>query len=414
MKLFFFVCFWLLIPCFLTAQPCPYRPVIMIHGFLGAGDNYAAMAARLQAQGYCDTYLHVYDWNTLARNNNEVLRLDSVIQSICTSTGATQVDMIGHSAGGSLAYSYLNDSLRSQRVAHYIHIGSKPMQQPAGYKGNVATLNVYSTNDRTVKGADIPGATNARFITYDHFGLVTADSVAMALMDFLQNGKIPAAKKQTKSSKQNITLRVIKMGENQPDSGAAIVCQPLNSAGEKVGDAQTAGTNHLGEVQLNNIAAGTPYWITCTPLSGRPVAYYYPNITAGPVPTYLRTLPATGMVNMLLGGIPKSADAAALVLFNARAAISPERDVLLINGDTLNTPSITPLSKTIVALFLYDNGDKKSSKQTQGMFGQAPFMNGIDYYIPTTTLVQTLQWQKKRFQIPVVPASQYVTVIVLE
>jgi hypothetical protein len=398
----------------LQAQPCTNRPVLMIHGFLGAGDNYAPLARVLEANGYCPSHLQVYDWNTLARNTPaEVQRLDSVIAAICQATGATQVDLVGHSAGGSLAYAYLNDSVRSKKVAHYIHIGSRPMAQAAGFGAQVPTLNVYSTNDRTVKGADIPGANNARFSSYDHFGLVTADSVASAILAFVKNGALPAIRKQRKAAPSTVTLRVLKMGENQPDSGAAIVCQALSPQGEQKGAAQTATTNQRGEVQLQNIASETPYWITCTPVKGRPVAYYFPQINSGAIPTYLRTLPATGMVNMLLGGIPKASDAAALVLFNTRAAISPERDVLLLNGDTLNTAAITPLAKTVVALFLYDNGDKQSSKQIHGLFGQAPFMNGVDYYVPATG-TYTLQWQQKAYVVPAKPSAAFVTVVVLD
>ena len=43
---------------------------------LGSGDNYQYLAAYLQAQGYCPQHLHVYNWNTLARSNGEVARLD--------------------------------------------------------------------------------------------------------------------------------------------------------------------------------------------------------------------------------------------------------------------------------------------------------------------------------------------------
>lgn len=398
----------------IQAQRCPNRPMVMIHGFLGAGDNYAAMANRLKMEGgYCNSYLQVYDWNTLARSTTEVLRLDSVIKAICASTGASQVDLVGHSAGGSLGYSYLSDSLRSSRVAHYIHIGSRPMPKPAGYKAGVATLNVYSTSDRTVQGADIPGATNARFSNYDHFGLVTADSTTMAILNFVEAAKTPATQKKSSTQKQTILLRIVQMGDNQADADATILCQRLNDNGEPEGSPQAATANAAGEVALTEIAPNSPYWITCQPRTGRAVAYYYPNISGGPLPLYLRTLPATGMVNLLLGGIPKSADAAAWALFNSNAAITPQKDVLILNGDTLNTSAITPPSKTVVALFLYDNGDKQTSKQPQGLFAQAPFMNGIDYYMPTTTAVQTLQWQQQKLQIPLVPASNFVTVVVL-
>lgn len=394
---------------FAQKSNCQQRPIILIHGFLGAGDNYAPLAAQLAAAGQCTGSLIPYDWNTLSRNPQEVKRLDSVVQAALAQSGHTQVLMIGHSAGGSLAYQYLADSLRSQRVAGYVHIGSRAMAAPAGPGGSVPTLNVYSLADRTVPGKDIPGASNVKLHTPDHFGLVTCDSTAAAVLQFA--GLQPAKKPATTAT--SIQLQVLQMGENKPEAGATLTYQLLQANGSPAGSPRTAVTGADGKATLQLPAPlQQPLWVQCQPVSGRAVAYYFAQVPAGPMPLYLRTLPATGMVNLLLGGIPKN-EQPAWVLFNPQQAFAPGAVPLQIGTDTLNTPAITPAAKTVVALFLYDsNADGQSSRQPIGLFGQAPFMNGIDYALPATGST-TLQWQGRPWQIPAVASKDFVTVIVL-
>ena len=396
------------------AQPCKGRPVIMVHGFLGAGDNYAPMAAAMQAKGYCSPYLQAFDWNTLDRGANEISHLDSLIQAVCKATGAAQVDLVAHSAGGGLAYRYLSDSSHRTRVAHYVHIGSQPMSAVAGGKLSVPMLNIYSKKDGVVKGADIPGATNLAFANYDHFGLVTADSTIQAIIQFFQEGKNIKNLKQKPQKEKSITLKALQLGTNQPEANASITWQLVDEKGTLLLPVGTGKTNAKGMINLDGIPSVKPYWITCTPEKGRPVAYYFNHIPKGPLPGYLHTLPSGGMVSLLLGGIPKSAETAAWVLFSSQAAINPEKDFLKLNNDTLSTAKLTPAAKTVVALFLYDNGKKQNSMETHPAFKQAPFMNGIDYLLPSNGSSALLEWNKKMMKIPVVSSNKFITIVVLD
>src|SRR5262245_35591583 len=98
-------------------------PVVMMHGFLASGDTYAKHVMRFTSNGYCGDRLFAYDWNTLA-GTNDVNRLDAFIDDVLQQTGATQVDLMGHSAGGGLGYEYLNDAAHAAKVAHYVHLAS--------------------------------------------------------------------------------------------------------------------------------------------------------------------------------------------------------------------------------------------------------------------------------------------------
>jgi pimeloyl-ACP methyl ester carboxylesterase len=391
---------------------CTHRPVLMIHGMLGSGDNYQYLANYLQGWGYCPQHLHVYNWNTLGRNPQEVNRLDSVVLAILNTSRATQIDLVGHSAGGSLAYNYLSDSARCSRVARYVHIGSRAMQQPAGPGGKVPTLNIYSRGDRAVAGADIAGATNVAFSSYDHFGILAADSTATEVFRYL-NGSLPPATMPLYKAKKDTEVQVLQMGDNSPEAGAEIWWYTAPSGGSRPGKKYSTTTSSQGTALLQPVEAGMPYLVECKPKAGRPVAYYFPAMPSGPLPVYLRTLPNTGMVRMLLQGLPQRTGEAALVLFGSAGAFMPGDPHLVLNGDTLNTRAITPASKTVVALFLYDNGDGETSRQTQGAFAAAPFMNAIDYHLPSAQKPFMLQWKGKTYEIPAFPSSEAVTVVVL-
>ena len=94
------------------------RPIVMVHGFLAAGDTYANHAMRFTSNGYCVSHLFVFDWNTLNRRTDHTANLDAFIDWVLAATGAEQVDLAGHSAGGALSYEYLEEEPRAAKVAH--------------------------------------------------------------------------------------------------------------------------------------------------------------------------------------------------------------------------------------------------------------------------------------------------------
>jgi triacylglycerol esterase/lipase EstA (alpha/beta hydrolase family) len=106
-------------------------PVVMVHGFLAAGDTYAPFLMRFHSNGYCLNRLFAFDWNSIS-GTNTVAALDAFIDNVLAETGATQVNLMGHSAGGGTCYEYLTDAMHAAKVAHYVHIGSSIQAGPAG------------------------------------------------------------------------------------------------------------------------------------------------------------------------------------------------------------------------------------------------------------------------------------------
>ena len=120
-------------------EPClEGRPIVLAHGFLASGDTWSPHARRLRANGWCSNRIVAFDWNTLNRTTDHGAALDAVIDGALAATGATQVDLVGHSAGGGLAYTYLGQPERAAKVAHYVHVASTPQGAPAGPEGGTS------------------------------------------------------------------------------------------------------------------------------------------------------------------------------------------------------------------------------------------------------------------------------------
>src|SRR5256884_1146962 len=79
------------------ASPHP-TPVVLVHGFLGDPTNFLVLRTYLAASGIRNfasfAYPPRFDYQRLA------VRLGRAIESVCATTGATEVDVVGHSLGG--------------------------------------------------------------------------------------------------------------------------------------------------------------------------------------------------------------------------------------------------------------------------------------------------------------------------
>lgn len=416
-EILFWLFAYLLCVGVVNAQPCQslHKPIVLIHGFLGSGDNYAPLVRQFKQAGYCPDRFFAYDWNSIARQGQTTL-LDAFIDSILRLTGAEKVDLIGHSAGGSVAYAYLNDSIRQQKVAHYVHIGSGAQKQAAGISGSVPTLNLYSKSDRVVKSGDISGATNQSFFTYDHFEVVTADSSIQAVYAFFNEGKIlkphiqPSAKMAFSAKGKVVTL-----GENSLQSGAKVAWQAVDKSGRAKGREHETLTDKQGGFVMDGLQPNTGYLVSCTPVSGRKVVYFFPKIEVGESLLYLRTLPSSGMVSALLGGLPTGNEEVALVVFSSQQAVIHGRDQLSVNQLVLSTSELAKPEKTAIAWFLYDaNKNGKTDGSAIAAFNTTPFLRGVDLKTEAgAAKTVSMVWNGKSLVFPAIPASEAVTIVVL-
>ncbi len=385
-----------------------FTPVIFVHGFLASGDTYADQVMRFEVNKYCPDRLRAFDWNTLAGANNAIPQLDALIDQVLAATGASKVNLVGHSAGGGLGYTYLSEATRAAKVAHYIHLGSGAQSKAAGPNGEIPTLNLYSADDRVVAGADIPGATNKRFTGLDHYQIATAPEVFAEMYAFFNGGKQPRTTDLEENSNIQLNGRVVTLGENAPQAGATIEIFEVNATDGRRRNAQpdatlTADANGNWGPWKAKPGARYEFFVRTANAEDRPIHYYREAFKRSNPLVYLRTFPGPGSIaGLLLSGIPKNDNQSVLAVFSANRAIIHQRDVLNAGDFNLSTAQFTPAAKTIIAMFLYDGGDGQTGGTIHPNFQLLQtFLTGVDYFIPTASPASTkLEFNGRTLFVP--------------
>lgn len=395
-------------------------PVVFVHGFLGSGDNWSWPIRRLVQNGYCANRLFVFDWNSVNRSRSTDSLLDVTINRVLQQTGATAVHLVGHSAGGGLCYSYLSDSIRSRKVARYVHIGSNAMKMPAGAGGTVPTLNIYSKADKVVRnGGPIPGAENVELHTADHMQVATGDSTVQALYAFFNGGKQFVLRPFRAVAGEGVSVagKVVTLGENMPVKGKYRI---------ELYDPETGRYRHTRGITPWKTIGPDGSWeatqykndflsVEVQPEAGRRVIYFLESQPVANVHVYLRTFPAAGMVASLLQQLPADSAKALLVVFSSNGALIAGRDSLLVNGVPVTTPAIAPPSKTMIAAFVTDDGDGASSYAALPAFRSFPFLGSMDLVLSKKNYQPiTIQLNGRTLRLPWEASAHAVLIAVFD
>jgi len=359
-------------------------PLVLAHGFLASGDTWSRHVRRLTALGSCPDQVRTFDWNSLNQGGDHVSELEALIDQLLMESGATQVDLVGHSAGGGLGYSFLSDEARAQKVRRYVHIASFPNEGPAGPEGApTPTLNLWSLSDLTVEGADIPNATNVTLNDEDHYGVATSFASFQALYSFLYDEEVDEDPLLSLEGRETLQLegRVLTLGENQALPDASVALWSLDEQGARVERQAELSLSDEGWFQTPPIPSGARYELAPQGTGeGAPqVRYFTPALTQDDPLLYLRVFPGPGtLASLLVSQLPQEEGQVSLVVFNAHQAFLAGRDSLTLNGQELLTPEVASAEDTAIALFIFDvNGDGEPGG-TLPLFESFPFLSVVD------------------------------------
>jgi len=387
-----------------------FRPVVMVHGFLAAADTWASFARRFEANGYCADHIYALDWNTLTGRDVAKAALTALIEEALATTGDDQIDLIGHSAGGGLSYEYLADAANAAKVRTYVHIASNPESLegvPSGPAGPadapLPTLNLTSSGDEIIDGSDIPGALNLKLTSEDHYQCATSARAFDDVYTFLTGGKHPTTTELELAHPYDDTLprvvsgKALTIGENTPVAGWTVTIHAVLAATGKRLDEVAEATFTVatdGSWGPFDALPGTHYEFALTgpEPTDRPVHYYREPFVASNRFVRLRALPPPGtLVGALFSQIPYGTEHSVLIAFAESQAVVNGRDTLVIGGETMSTAAVAPATRTLIALFLFDQGtDQASGGEVQSFKNITPvFLAALDRFLPADSQSST-------------------------
>lgn len=370
-----------------TPGPAPgLRPIIFVHGVLGSGSQFETQAQRFASNGYPANYIEANDYDSLFVNNSlqqVYAALDQRIARMKAATGASQVDLAGHSLGTVVLQSYLNSSAqRAANVAHYVNIdgtGAKALP------GGVPTLAI----DGEGNTATITGATNISLPDQSHVQTTSSAESFEAEYTFL-TGKKPATTKvlpQSGSIKlagkavsfpDNVTLRndaKVRVYPVNPANGHRLVTSPIATFPVSTGDGSfgpfTASPTAYYEFEVSDSTAKEAHHI-----------YYQPFARTDLDIRLLSQNPGAGIDTQL---VHNAKSVTALVYRNKEfwGDQGAGSDTLTINGIGVLNDKTAPRSRRTIGLFAFDAGADGVSHltTTPGVFGALPFISATDDYI---------------------------------
>lgn len=367
-------------------------PIVFVHGFLASGDTWATQVQRFSTNGFCENRLFVFDWNTIGKSKYSDSLLDVFISDILHKSHSKQVNLVGHSAGTGLCFGYLKDSLHAIKVAHYVNIAGFKMKPVAGPSVNIPILNIYSTDDNVIRnGGDIAGADNLRETGMDHLQTATCEETFSNIFSFFVGGKrrVNPVIEPSKEIYISVGGKAVQLGENKPLTDSFIVYQFNPNTGKRF-----INKNNLPSGSITgwkNFAEDGSWGIELAknsytefevhPKSGSRLFYFFEPTVRNNKNRYIRALPETGMIANMLGTIPNDEKQTSLVIFSSNQAVIAGRDSLAIDDIGLSNSVLTPASKTAIAVFVFDDGDYKTSANALPGYKNAPFLSGADVFL---------------------------------
>ena len=382
------------------ADACPpppnIHPMIFVHGGAGSGAQFESQAMRFESNGYPADYIFVleYDSSSIATIMPQVwANLDQLIADVRAKTGATQVDILGHSLGTTVMHGWLAFPDRAAKVAHYVNIDG---QQAAALPGGVPTLAIWA--GRGVSGRVIVGATNVTLPNQTHVQSATSPEAFVEMYKFF-TGQDPATSDIVPEFPLFIKLagRATLFPQNTGVQGRTLEIWRVNGdTGARIGRKPAAVYPISGDGSFGPFRAigGQHYEFALVKEGAFTHHFYFEPFYRS---DYLIRL-QTGEPGVGVGAYMETSDYTTNLILTRYKEFwgdqGAQNDSLEINGTNVVNAATCPVFKTgvplvlgPVAIFAYDEHvDRTSNVSTPiAYYYQQPFLTGVDLFIPGVT-----------------------------
>ena len=367
------------------------HPVVFVHGGSGSGAQFESQALRFASNFYPAKYIYVHEYDSrfsIETMEDVWARLDQLIADIQEETGADQIDLLGHSRGGEVSYTYLESSSeRAANVAHYVSIdsGSTPKEHPPG---GVPTLALWAEKGHC-GDCSIPGATNVYIPDQTHVQAATSAESFVEMYKFF-TGHRPLTKyilpELLGFGRIELAGRAVLFPQNIGVPGATLQIWEVNGAtGARIGNDPKAFYTLGADGAWGPFKARTGRHYEFTLLrEGVYTHHFYaePFIRSDYLIRLNAEVPGAGVSDYM----DRSDHHANVVIlrYNELRGDQVENDILEVNGVNVVSPATHPISRFINATFVFDKGADGADNLGVPIFpfSVLSFLTGVDLFMP--------------------------------
>ena len=364
------------------------RPLVFVHGMSGSALQFESQALRFASNGWPESWLFAFEYDTsrpdVEGSAARLARLDAFISDVLAETGADKVYLMGHSRGTTESLAYLADPARAGKIAKYVNIDGRTADAPPG---GVPTLAIWAGTG--TPGREIVGATNVVLPGEYHVQSATSSEAFAAMYQFL-TGEPPATTDVLPQPPGQIRLagRAVFFPQNIGVGDAMLEIWEVDGAtGFRIYDEPEveytlSGTGYYDGSWGPFEANGLKYYEMVILREGfRPHHFYFEPFMRSNYFVRMNTSPPGGVGDYL----DQSPNHTNLVITRDKELRSDPggvNDILEVNGANV-LEAVTPITKSLVGLFVYDyRADGVSDLTGPTWLHMLPFLTGIDLYMP--------------------------------
>ena len=385
-------------------QAAPERhPILFVHGFEGTGAQFESQALRFTSNGYPADWIDEVDYNSSAAAGSSQAvqaQIDAKIAELKRRTGATQVDLVGHSLGTTVDEQYLTDSSRGAErrasVAHYINVDGQTTNPGVPTLALWGGIPIMSSDDAPSKHMD--GAKNVTIPHQTHVQVCTSLESFREMYRFL-TGEDPAHDIVPETGSIQLSGRAVSFPDNTGLDGATIEIWPLDATGHRATSAPTATVAARGAGEGGGdfgpatVQAGTRYEFNLIRPGSATALHIYrePFVRSD----HAVRLLASDAIQAGGGGRPGSTSTISIRYKELWGDKGDGSDQVSVNGTNLCSPAVCPTNHNVNGLSGYDvNRDGQSEAgQPDGTFSNVPFLSGTDVFVAADTAAKgTATW----------------------
>jgi hypothetical protein len=374
-----------------NAKP-PINPIVFIHGGSGSAAQFESQAMRFASNGYPIRYIRAlqYDSSSISDILPDVHdELDALIAQLQAETGRAQVDLLGHSLGGFVSLSYMEDPARAANIAHYVSIDSSSSLGDEAPDG-VPTLALWAGANVRPEPPTLPGATNVTIPDQEHIECASSPESFHEMYSFFR-GVPPATTDVVAEPPGGVSIKgqVNFFPSNEGIVGAVLEIWEVDGAtGLRTGKGPVA-TRVIDESgdwgPIDEVKGGKYYEFAVIREGEVSINFFYEPFVRSD--HFIRLNIATGLAPF----IDQSDDHVALTVVRQKefcGDLGAGSDVLEVDGTNVITPITASCATTgsgSAAVFLFDDGSDGLSNVNAVPFPFAflAFLTGSDLFIPT-------------------------------